>query len=115
MDNPQQGLSADLTASQAFGTLSKAEALAENENVAFQGVKLTGSFDLDGNTARKMLLARGNPNGRTNADVLKRPWDIDDVVGRPSDRWVIDFGCDMDLASASGYQEPFEYVRERVL
>jgi type II restriction/modification system DNA methylase subunit YeeA len=111
---PTPGIVADLTVSQAFGTLSKANALAENRNVAFQGVKLTGSFDLGGNVARKMLLSHGNPNGRPNADVLKRLWDIDDLVGRPSDLWVVDFGCNMDLTTASGYQEPFEYVRERV-
>lgn len=111
---PSTGITADLTEVRAFGVLSEAGLLSENADVAFQGVKLTGAFDLEGDVARQLLLAPGNPNGCPNSDVLRRLWDIDDLVGRPSDRWVIDFGCDTDLAKASGYEKPFEYVRERV-
>jgi type II restriction/modification system DNA methylase subunit YeeA len=113
-DQPSIGIAADLTPVQAFGAITDAFTLTENGNVAFQGVKLTGAFDVGGDVARQWLLAHGNPNGRPNSDVLRRLWDIDDLVGRPSDRWVIDFGCDTDLATASGYEMPFEYVRDRV-
>jgi type II restriction/modification system DNA methylase subunit YeeA len=108
------GITADLGEVQAFGTLSEARPLPENSGVAFQGVKLTGTFDLDGDSAREMMLSPGNPNGRPNSEVLRRLWDIDDLVGRPSDRWVIDFGCDASLATACEYEKPFEFVRERV-
>ena len=76
--------------------VTKARRLAENAGVAFQGVKLTGPFDLCGEEARALLRCPLNPNGRPNSDVVARLYDIDDIVGRDSDRWVVDFGCGFD-------------------
>jgi len=42
------GINSDLTPRQQFGTVTDATPIAENANVAFQGVKLVGSFDLTG-------------------------------------------------------------------
>ncbi len=57
------------------------------------------------------LLASPNPDGRSNADVV-RPWvNGCDITGRPSDMWIIDFGVDMPEAEAALYEAPFEYVR----
>ena len=91
-------------------SLVNARRLAENKEVAFQGVKLTGSFDLPGDEARDLLRAPINPNGRPNSDVVKRLWDVDDIVGRPSDRWVIDFGTDKPKTDAQLYEAPFKRV-----
>jgi type II restriction/modification system DNA methylase subunit YeeA len=108
------GINADLTASTDAGSITDSTTLAENGGIAFQGVKLTGSFDISGDVARQMLLAGGNPNARPNVDVIRRLWDIDDIVARPSDRWVIDFGSDMTQSVAAQYEQPFEYVAARV-
>jgi type II restriction/modification system DNA methylase subunit YeeA len=113
-DKVVNGIGPDLTPTQAFGSITDAVRLPENAGVAFQGVKLTGSFDVDGATARAILLAGGNPNGRPNSDVLKRLWDIDDVVGRPSDRWVIDFGTNMERVKAAQYEKAFEHIAAHV-
>lgn len=108
------GIAPDLTPQQAFGALTEARPLTENRATAFQGVKLTGSFDVNGEVARGFLLDVGNPNGRPNSDVIRRLLDIHDVVGRPSDRWVIDFGAEASLEYASGFAGPFEHLRARV-
>ena len=111
---PVAGIAADLTEKQPYGALTDAQRIPENKAIAFQGVKLTGSFDVEDEVARAFLVAQGNPNMHPNSDVIRRLLDIDDVVSRPSDRWVIDFGVDTPISVASGYVAPFEYVRERV-
>jgi type II restriction/modification system DNA methylase subunit YeeA len=94
--------------------VTKAKRLSENRRVAHQGVKLTGPFDVSGAEARALLAAPANPNGRPNSDVLKRLYDIDDVLGRDSDRWVVDFGEGMSEADAELYEGPFRIVEDRV-
>jgi type II restriction/modification system DNA methylase subunit YeeA len=72
-----------------------------------------GAFDISGAQAREWLLMPLNPNGRSNADVV-RPWvNGRDLTGRPSDAWIIDFG-EMSEKDAALYQAPFEYVRRKV-
>ena len=56
-----------------------------------------------------------NPDGRSNADVV-RPWVNGlDVTRRPRDMWIIDFGTDMPMEEAALYEAPFEYVKEHVM
>ena len=94
--------------------LTKATRLAENEGVAFMGNTKGGAFDIDGDQAREWLQLPANPNGRTNADVLK-PWANGmDVTRRSAGKWVIDFGVQTGESEAALYQEPFEYVAEYV-
>lgn len=95
--------------------------LAENAGVAFQGVKEVAGraedgpgFILTGAEARGMLRALGNPNGRSNSDVVRPYYDGEDVTERPKDRWIVDFGPTMGEAEASGYAEPFRHVRQHV-
>ena len=85
--------------------------LAENKGIAFQGVKLSGPFDITGDQAREFLQTSGNPNGKPNSDVVRRFWDVDDVVGRPSDRWVIEFGVSLSETDSAQYARPFELLR----
>ena len=55
-----------------------------------------------------------NPNGRTNAEVL-RPWrNGQDITRRAADKWVIDFGWEMSEQDAL-FEAPFEYVMAHVL
>ncbi len=89
--------------------LTTAARLATNANVAFQGPVAVGHFDLTPDSARAILLAPMNPNGRANKDVL-RPWlNVVDVVRRPSGKWIVDFG-EMERSDAALYEAPFEYV-----
>jgi hypothetical protein len=60
------------------------------------------------------LLSRPNPDGRTNADVI-RPWIKSlDIVRRPRDLWIIDFGPGMAIEAAALYEAPFEYVKANI-
>jgi type II restriction/modification system DNA methylase subunit YeeA len=90
--------------------VTKAKELAENSQTAFQGVKLTGPFDIAGDEARSFLSLPRNPNGRSNHEVVRRLYDVDDIVGRDSDRWVVDFGTSRSEAEASFYEAPFQTV-----
>ena len=60
------------------------------------------------------MLQAPNPDGRWNADVVRRWVNGDDLTSRPSGRWIIDFGVDMAEAEAALYETPFEYVRAHV-
>jgi hypothetical protein len=93
--------------------LSTARRMSENVGVAFMGDTKGGPFDIDARTA-SMLVARPNPDGRPNTDVV-RPWANGlDITRRPRNMWIIDFGIDMPEAEAALYEAPFEYVREHV-
>ncbi|HXA26804.1 MAG TPA: class I SAM-dependent DNA methyltransferase [Acetobacteraceae bacterium] len=90
--------------------LTLAASLAENRGVAFMGDTKGGAFDVPGELARKWLEMPINANGRANSDVL-RPWANGmDVVRRPSDSWIVDFGWKMSEADAAYYASPFAHV-----
>jgi type II restriction/modification system DNA methylase subunit YeeA len=89
--------------------------LSENAGLAFQGIKAVGPFDVSGQQAREWLEMPQNPNGRPNSDVLRRYLDVEDVVGRPTDRWIVDFGVDTTEAAAALYAGPFKHVHDHVL
>jgi type II restriction/modification system DNA methylase subunit YeeA len=107
----------DLTARQD-GTVSlnmtAVKPLAENKRICFMGTTKVGPFDISADLARPWLTLPTNPNGRPNADVV-RPWvNGMDITRRPSDTWIVDFGCDMTETQAAFYEAPFEYVRRQV-
>ena len=94
--------------------VTKARRLMENSNVAFMGDTKGGPFEIGGDQAREWLKLPANPNGRTNADVLK-PWiNGMDVTKRSSGKWIVDFGWTMSAADAALFEEPFRWVQERV-
>ena len=105
--SPASAINADLTAGL---DLTAARRLPENSGVAYYGTVKIGPFDIDEPLARKMLAAKGNPNGRPNSDVVK-PWmNASDVTRRPRGKWAVDFGAATPLEEASLYEEPFEYL-----
>jgi type II restriction/modification system DNA methylase subunit YeeA len=94
--------------------LTKAVRLVENADVAFMGDTKGGAFDIDGNLARQWLALPLNPNGLGNANVL-RPWvNGMDVTRRPTGKWIVDFGWQMNEDQAALFEKPFGYVREKV-
>ncbi len=106
---PVSSINANLTS----GTdLTRARRLAENAGIAFMGDTKGGPFDMLSSVARE-LLAKPNPDGRSNRIVV-RPWVNGlDVTRRPRNRWIIDFGVDTPEAEAALYEAPFEYLRAR--
>jgi type II restriction/modification system DNA methylase subunit YeeA len=102
----------DLTANSI--DLTRARRLAQNARKCVHGSKKIGPFDIDGETARKWLLAPLNVNGRPNSDVLFPLVNGADVAGRNGDRWIVDFGMTMSESDAAFYALPFEYVKEVV-
>jgi type II restriction/modification system DNA methylase subunit YeeA len=93
--------------------LTTAKRLRTNTGVCFEGMKKYGPFDVPGEQAREWLSAPLNPNGRGNSDVIKPYLNAMDVVRRPSDRWVIDFGI-LEVSDAALYEQPFQYAQEHV-
>ena len=107
---------ADLTArhGDASSDLTTARPLSPNANTAFLGVCRNGPFDVTGDQAREWLRLPTNPNGRTNADILK-PWvNGMDLTRRPAGKWIIDFGAFMTDTEAALYEAPFAHVAEHV-
>ena len=78
----------------ASGDLTCAKPLAENPGACFVGTSKKASFDIPGDLAR-MWINLPNPHGKSNAEVVK-PWvNGSDLVRRPSDTWIVDFGVTM--------------------
>jgi type II restriction/modification system DNA methylase subunit YeeA len=103
-------INSDLTAGV---DLTKARRLKENAAVGYIADVKGGPFDIDGETAGR-LLASPNPDGRNNSDVV-RPWMNGlDVTRRPRGMWIIDFGLNRSERDAALYEAPFEYVKEHV-
>ena len=71
-------------------------------------------FDITGELARSWLTLPLNPNGRPNADVLKRSMNGKEITGRLSDRWMIDFGVGKTEAEIALYEAPFVYAYDTV-
>ena len=93
--------------------LTLASPLSENAGLAFQGPVKVGPFDVPGAQARYWL-SLPNPNGRSNAEVL-RPWaNGQDIAKRSSDTWIVDFGASMTEANAALFEAPFAHVKRAV-
>lgn len=94
--------------------ITKAKRLKENAKVGYVGTVKAGSFDVTGDIARAWLQEPVNPNGRPNSDVI-RPWiNTLDLVRRPRDSWVVDFGEGRTKAEAALYTSPFKHVHKHV-
>ena len=113
---PVDEIYTDLTARRGSAgiDLTKTQRLTENAGVAFMGDTKGGAFDITGDQAHEWLRLPANPNGRTNADVLK-PWiNGMDVTRRPAGKWIVDFGWTMSAREAALYEDPFRWVKEHI-
>ncbi len=94
--------------------LTKAQKLSENQSLAFIGTQKGGPFDISEALAIIMRADAGNPNGKSNNDVV-RPWiNGSDIARQSSSKWIIFFGINMSMQDAALYEKPFEYVRANV-
>jgi len=94
--------------------ITVAKTLGTNLGISFQAGIKVGPFNLPGTTAREMLASPLNPNGLPNSDVVRRFVNSLDIVRRPRDVWIIDFGVGTPIDVAALYEAPFEYVRQHV-
>ena len=109
------GIRPDLTPQESGGgaDMTQAHPLPSNRGICFMGTSKVGRFDIPGEMARAWL-QQPNPREVSNADVL-HPWaNGQELVGRPLDKWIIDFGVDMSAMEAALYQAPFAYVQKYV-
>ena len=107
-----QRINSDLTGEAL--NLTVATPLTRNGGVAFQGDIKRGSFDIPGDLAREWLSLPANPNGRSNADVL-RPWmNGMDLTRRPAGKWIVDFGASTSESEAALYAAPFAHIARYV-
>lgn len=98
---------ADLTAGL---NLTLARPLIQNAGAAMLGIQKSGPFDIPGSLAREWMMQSVNPNGATNASVLKPYWNGDDVTKRPRDMWFIDLPPGLSEAQAAQYEAPFHHL-----
>jgi len=92
--------------------LTRARRLSENLGLSFQGPVKVGKFEIPESVASEML-AKPNPDGRSNRAVI-RPWlNGMDLTGRPRRMSIIDF-AELPEPEAALYEAPFEYLREHV-
>ena len=113
---PADEIFTDLTASRRGDgvDLTRVRRLPANAGAAFMGDTKGGPFDVPGDLAREWLRLPANPNGRTNADVLK-PWmNGMDLTRRPAGKWIVDFGWTLSEQDAALYEEPFRWCLQRV-
>jgi hypothetical protein len=90
--------------------ITQARILSENQGIAFMGDTKVGPFEIPEALAHAWLPLR-NPNGKSNADVV-RPWANGlEVTRTPQRLWIVDFPPRMSETEAAQYEAPFEYIR----
>jgi hypothetical protein len=108
---PVDSVLSDLAGHRESVDLTKAEILAPNACISFQGTIKTGPFEVSAETARDWLSLPTNPNGAKNAAVL-RPWFNGlDITRRPSGQWIIDFGTGLSEHEAALFECPFQHLK----
>src|SRR3546814_689244 len=105
---PVPRINADLTGGAKTVDLTQAASLASNKNLAFQGVKFGGPFEITGDDARRLLMSRGNPNGASNSEVVCRWITGLDLTRRTEERWCINFDGISSAAEAALFEAPYE-------
>lgn len=107
---PVEGINANLTHQT---DVTRARRLKENLGISFMGDTKVGPFEIPEPLARQFL-AKPNPHGRPNSDVV-RPWVNGlDITRRPRHMWIIDFAPEMSEKDAALYEEPFEHIKKHV-
>jgi len=106
--SPVVKINSDLTAGV---DATKKHTLRANLGLCFMGTKKVGAFDVDTPTAVGFLRSP-NPDLRPNSDVVRPYRNGSDLVRKPSNRWIVDFGTDRGMSDAALYDKPFAYVVE---
>ena len=105
----------DLTADAGEAAdLTRSQLMSSNKAACFIGGMKKGPFDISGQVARQWLTLP-NPNGISNATVVKPWFNGLDVTRRPLDQWIVDFGIDTPKEAASMFEAPFAHIQREVL
>ena len=99
----------NLTSGEDMSTVAK---LRENANSVFIGVQQSGPLSVARPQAIAWLTLPLNPNGLSNRTVISAYASTDDVVGRPTEEFLIDFPQGLSESSASEFEAPFEYLSQ---
>ncbi len=97
----------NLTSGQNTSAVAK---LRENAGSVFIGVQQSGPLSVSRGEAIAWLSRPLNPNGKSNGEVISAYASTDDIIGRPSEEFLIDFPGGLDESMASEFEEPFEYL-----
>jgi hypothetical protein len=84
--------------------------LRENAGTVFIGVQQSGPLSIGRDQAVEWLTDPLNPNGLPNSAVLSAYASTGDIVGRPTEQFLIDFPQGLGDCSASQFEAPFEYL-----
>jgi type II restriction/modification system DNA methylase subunit YeeA len=103
-------INADLTATDSDFT--KARRLNENRGISFMGVTKSGPFDVESNLARKWLLEPTNVNNLPNSVVLRRSINGQEIMGRNTDRWLLNFEAYDAETEIAPFAEPYKYAKQ---
>jgi hypothetical protein len=108
---PVPSINANLTGQ---ADVTQARRLKENLGISFIGVSMHGPFEIETVTARRMLAAPVNVNGRPNSDVVREIRNAYSITDRCGVRYVVCFSPEMPVDVAAMYELPFEYVKNVV-
>jgi type II restriction/modification system DNA methylase subunit YeeA len=104
-----ESINANLSAAADITTV---RTLKTNAGIAFIGTTKKAPFDIPDSLALE-LLSDVNPHGIPNSEVIFPYANGMTVTRRDARVWIIDFG-EMDLAQASLFERPFEWVSMNV-
>lgn len=90
--------------------VSSLKTLDENNNTSFVGIQKSGPFDIPAETARDWLNSPTNPNGKSNAIVLRPTVNGNDLTSTRRDIWLIDFPRGLSEQEASLWERPFQHL-----
>ena len=90
------------------------EVLGQSHPAAVDQSGESFTFDIDRETAHRLLASPLNVNGRPNSDVVRPVASAVDIARGSRNMWTIDFGTDMTETEAAQYEAPFEYVKSVV-
>jgi hypothetical protein len=108
-DNSVERINPNLTSGLDTTLVQK---LVQNQGSVFIGVQQSGPLSVARHRAVTWLLMPRNPNGRPNSDILVPYASTEDIVGRPSAEYLIDFPAISTENEASAFEGPFEYLRQ---
>lgn len=103
----------NLTSNESDFDLTAVGSLKENIGFCVRGLELGGPFEIDHSTFQMLASLPTNPNGLKNTSVLPKMTSADDLTGRPSETFFIDFSGAQAEKDAALFEAPFSTLQTR--